>query len=92
MNEVIINTFLDFSCFDGAMTPLDKVNATRYPLAQKLYLLLLINTFFSSFKETTLEIVSRDFMQSSDILLSSYLLVCLLSYLLFCFLERWQEI
>ena len=39
MIEVIINTFLDFSYFDGAMTPLDKGNATRYPLAQKLYLL-----------------------------------------------------
>ena len=37
MIEVIINTFLDFSYFDGAMTPLDKGNATRYPLAQKLY-------------------------------------------------------
>ena len=33
MIKVIINTFLDFSYFDGAMTPLDKGNATRYPLA-----------------------------------------------------------
>ena len=31
---MIINTFLDFSYFDGATPPLDKGNATRYPLAQ----------------------------------------------------------
>ena len=39
------------------------------------------------FKKTTLQIVSRNFSQSSDILLSSYLLFCLLSYLLFCLLN-----
>ena len=48
MIKVIINTFLDFSCFDGAMTPLDKGNATRYPLAQKLYLLLLFHHTFEN--------------------------------------------
>ena len=48
MIKVIINTFLDFSYFDGAMTPLDKGNATRYPLAQKLYLLLLFRHTFEN--------------------------------------------
>ena len=48
MIKVIINTFLDFSCFDGAMTPIDKVNATRYPLAQKLNLLLLFRHTFKN--------------------------------------------